>query len=134
MPPQKGKIAPPGVLVVFGASGDLTTRKLMPAVAGLAQKKLLSPNFAAVGIARTEMTDDEFRQKMRDACPHGGAEWDELTTRMRYVSGEYHKGETFDHLKRVLKELDDQHSVGPNRTLYLSIPPTLFEGVIGAIG
>ena len=131
---QRTRIAPPGVLVVFGASGDLTTRKLMPAMAGLAQKHLLPDNFSVVGIARTEMSDDEFQQKMHDAVPDGGPDWDALTKRMRYVAGDYDKSETFDKLKRVLKELDDQHNVGPNRTFYLSIPPTLFERVIGAVG
>jgi glucose-6-phosphate 1-dehydrogenase len=71
---------------------------------------------------------------MHDAVPDGGPEWDEVTTRMRYVSGDYDQSETFDRLKKVLKELDDQHRTGPNRTYYLSIPPSLFERVIGAIG
>src|SRR2546425_12209331 len=99
MPPAR--IAPPGVFVIFGASGDLTSRKLMPALADLAQKNLLSPNFAVVGIARTEMTDTEFQQKMHDAVPHRGAEWDALTKRMRYASGDYDNSETFDRLRRV---------------------------------
>ena len=69
-----------------------------------------------------------FREhEMHDAVPDGGADWDALTQRMRYVAGEYDDARTFDRLKSVLKELDDTHCIGPNRTHYLSIPPTLFE-------
>jgi glucose-6-phosphate 1-dehydrogenase len=131
---NKVRAAPPGVLVVFGASGDLTSRKLMPALAGLATRKLLPEAFAVVGIARTEMSDDDFRTKMLEAVSDGGPEWEAVVAKFRYVAGEYDTSATFDRLKEVLDELDRAHSTGPNRTFYLSIPPMLFEPVIGAIG
>ena len=67
------RVAPPAVLVVFGASGDLTSRKLMPAVENLALRRLLPPGFSVVGVARTEMSDDEFRERMRTAVEESGA-------------------------------------------------------------
>jgi glucose-6-phosphate 1-dehydrogenase len=132
--PARVRSAPPGVLVIFGASGDLTTRKLMPALAGLADRDLLPEQFAVVGIARSEMDDAGFRQRMSEAVPDGGPKWEAVVKRFRYVSGDYDHPDTFDRLKQVLDELDADHSTGPNRTYYLSIPPTLFERVIGAIG
>jgi glucose-6-phosphate 1-dehydrogenase len=130
----KVKPAPPGVLVVFGASGDLTTRKLMPAIAGLAKRGLLPEEFAVVGIARTEMGEDEFRAKMLEAVPDGGPAWGKAVAKFRYVAGDYDHPDTFDALKKVLDELDETHCTGRNRTFYLSIPPSLFASVAAAIG
>src|SRR3954465_12688164 len=88
-PAAKVKSAPPGTLIVFGASGDLTTRKLMPAIAGLVDRGLLPDAFSVVGIARTEMSDEEFRAKMREAVPDGGDKWASAVSRFRYVAGDY---------------------------------------------
>ena len=68
--------APPCVLVVFGASGDLTTRKLMPALAELADGRRLPPAFCVVGVARTEMSDDDFRSRMLEAVDKPSAGWE----------------------------------------------------------
>src|SRR3954464_1607313 len=133
-PAAKVKAAPPGTLIVFGASGDLTTRKLMPAIAGLVDRGLLPDEFSVVGIARTEMSDDDFRTKMREAVPDGGPKWATAVGRFRYVSGDYAHDDTFDRLKEGLDELDPEHDPGRNRTFYLSIPPSLFEPVVAAIG
>src|SRR5262249_39185059 len=122
--------APPGVLVVFGASGDLTSRKLMPALAGLAKRHLLSEQFAVVGIARTEMEDDDFRRKMAEAVPDGGPDWEATVKRFRYVAGDYDHPDTFARLKQVLDEVDRDHGTGRSRTYYLSIPPSLFASVV----
>jgi len=126
--------APPGVLVVFGASGDLTSRKLMPALAKLARRNLLPPEFSVVGIARTEMDDDAFRQRMQEAVPDGGPVWAEVVRHFRYLAGEYAHPDTFDRLKTVLDDLDRGKGTSGNRTYYLSIPPALFQPVIAAIG
>src|SRR3954452_4936804 len=114
--PSKGKLAPPGVFVVFGASGDLTSRKLMPALAGLVTKNLLPDGVAVVGIGRTPMSDDEFRNTMRATVPDAGPEWDTFVGKMRYITGEYDEINAFDRLKQVLKELDDEQCTGHNRT------------------
>jgi glucose-6-phosphate 1-dehydrogenase len=90
---DRERVAPPCVLVVFGASGDLTSRKLMPAIEQLALKRLLPAAFAVVGVARTEMDDDDFHQRMREAVKdeNGGEEaahvWDQFTGGFRYVAG-----------------------------------------------
>src|SRR6202011_3628506 len=75
--------APPGVLVVFGASGDLTSRKLMPAIERLSRRRLLPPAFSVVGVARTQMDDDRFRGLMLAAVPDAGPAWPELVKSFR---------------------------------------------------
>jgi glucose-6-phosphate 1-dehydrogenase len=137
---DRERVAPPCVLVVFGASGDLTSRKLMPAIEQLALKRLLPAAFAVVGVARTEMDDDDFHQRMREAVKdeNGGEEaahvWDQFTGGFRYVAGEYADKATFDRLKEVLDELDAQRGTAGNRLYYLATPPTTFATIAAAIG
>ncbi|MBA3267986.1 MAG: glucose-6-phosphate dehydrogenase, partial [Acidimicrobiia bacterium] len=75
--PTLERVAPPAVLVVFGASGDLTSRKLMPAIERLALRHLLPGGFSVVGVGRTPMGDDEFRERMRTLVSEGGGGGDE---------------------------------------------------------
>ncbi|HSS10694.1 MAG TPA: glucose-6-phosphate dehydrogenase, partial [Acidimicrobiales bacterium] len=131
---ERERRAPPGVLVVFGASGDLTSRKLMPALERLSRRGLLSPGFAVVGVARTEMDDEEFRKRMLDAVPDAGPAWGELVKRFGYIAGDYGHPDTFDALKRVLDELDQKRGMPGNRTYYLATVPTVFEEVADALG
>lgn len=126
--------APPNVLVVFGASGDLTSRKLMPALASLAKKRQLPGSFAVVGIARTELNDDDFRKLAMGAVPDGGPEWESLVRNFRYVPGEYADEATFDELERVLGEIDAERGTSGNRTYYLATIPAVFEQVITKLG
>jgi glucose-6-phosphate 1-dehydrogenase len=135
------RVAPPAVLVVFGASGDLTSRKLMPAIEQLALKRLLPGGFSVVGVARTEMADDDFQRRMREgveAAGGGGDEaahvWEAMTGGFRYVAGDYGDPATFDRLKAVLDQLDRERGTGGNRLYYLATPPTTFPTVIGALG
>ncbi|MHB8329582.1 MAG: glucose-6-phosphate dehydrogenase [Acidimicrobiales bacterium] len=121
--------APPLVLVVFGASGDLAARKLLPAIAALAEHGALSAGFAVVGVARTDWTDDQFRQKALDAVPAGGQRWRALVERFRYVSGEYGHPDTLARLGQVLTEVDERVGTSGNRIYYLATMPALF-GVI----
>ncbi len=126
--------APPNVLVVFGASGDLTSRKLMPALASLAQKRQLPGSFAVVGIARTELNDEDFRKLAIEAVPGAGPEWESLVRNFRYVTGEYADEQTFDDLERVLGEIDSERGTSGNRTYYLATIPGVFEQVITKLG
>ena len=126
--------APPCVLVVYGASGDLTSRKLVPALEALAADRRLSPSFALVGVARTEMTDEEFRAKVLEAVPKPSAAWEGLVANIRYVAGGYTDDATFERLSRVLGELDDTVGTAGNRVHYLSTPPGVFAGVADALG
>ncbi len=129
--------APPAVFIIFGASGDLTSRKLMPAIERLALRRLLPPGFAVVGVARTEMNDDDFRERMRELVEKGGgggAEarhvWDSFVGAFRYIAGDYDDPDTFERLKDVLAELDNERGTAENRLYYLATPPSTFPTVI----
>jgi glucose-6-phosphate 1-dehydrogenase len=132
------RVAPPAVLVVFGASGDLTSRKLMPAVERLAVRRLLPPGFSVVGVARTEMDDEGFREHMRAAVEKAGGGGEEAkhvweafgTTGFRYVAGDYGDPGTFKKLKDTLDEIDEQRGTAQNRLIYLATPPDTFPVVV----
>ena len=135
--PMVARVAPPAVLVVFGASGDLTSRTLMPAVERLALRRLLPPGFSVVGVARTEMDDDSFREHVRDMVEKsgGGGEdakhvWEGFHGGFRYVAGDYGNPETFSRLRDVLEELDVQRGTAQNRLYYLATPPETFPTVV----
>jgi glucose-6-phosphate 1-dehydrogenase len=126
--------APAGVLVVFGASGDLTHRKLLPALESLARKRLLPSGFAVVGVARTEMDDQAFRDLMADAAPDGGPAWDEVIKHSRYISGDYDHPDTFTKLSAALTDIESELDLPGNRTFYLATVPTMFERVADTLG
>ena len=132
------RVAPPAVLVVFGASGDLTSRKLMPAIENLALRRLLPPGFSIVGVARTEMDDEEFLDRMQAAVKETGDNGEEARHvweafahgGFRYVAGDYSDPETFKKLKDVLDEIDEQRGTAQNRLIYLATPPDTFPVVV----
>ncbi len=124
---------PPLALVVFGASGDLASRKLLPAIAALAEHKALPEGFTVVGVARTTWSDAQFRQHALDAAPSAGSEWKKIVSRFRYVSGEYAEKPTFDKLKEVLDEADATLGTGGNRVYYLATIPAMFGDVASAL-
>ena len=126
--------APPCVLVVFGASGDLTKRKLIPALEALAANRLLSSAFVLVGVARTEMSDDAFRQVALDAVELGpatkaSAAWQDLAKGFRYISGGYDDPATYRELGRVLDAVDAERGTAGNRLYYLATVPEVFAPV-----
>jgi glucose-6-phosphate 1-dehydrogenase len=117
--------APPATLVIFGASGDLTRRKLIPAVASLARHKRLPAEFAVVGVGRTAMSDDDFRRSIAtDSALSGIAE------NCRYVAGGYDEPDTYERLCGNLAELDQQCGTAGNRLFYASTPPHAFPQVV----
>ena len=126
--------APPGVLVVFGASGDLTHRKLLPALESLSRRRLLPAAFAVVGVARTEMSHDSFRDIMASAVPGAGPGWTEIIKNSHYIAGEYSHPDTFSALRDRLAEIDSSLGTGGNRTYYLATVPDVFAEVAGALG
>ncbi|MDP9074985.1 MAG: glucose-6-phosphate dehydrogenase [Actinomycetota bacterium] len=131
---DQGRRAPPGVLVVFGASGDLTARKLMPALERLARRQLLPSAFAVVGVARSQMNDQEFQARVLEAVPDGGPAWTELVRGFRYVSGDYGSADTMSQLKAVLDDLARDRNTGGNRTYYLATVSAVFEPIVNALG
>jgi glucose-6-phosphate 1-dehydrogenase len=126
--------APPCVLVVYGASGDLTSRKLLPAIEQLHRRRQLPGAFAVVGTARTEMDDDDFRRECIKSVPDAAPGWDEMVKGFRYVAGDYTATETFDRLKQVLAEVDEQRGTQGNRVHYLATVPSLFDDIARALG
>jgi glucose-6-phosphate 1-dehydrogenase len=126
--------APPGVLVVVGASGDLTHRKLLPALERLSRRRLLPAAFAIVGVARTEMSDDAFRGLMAEAVPDAGPGWAEIIKNSGYITGEYAHPDTFSALKSRLDDIDEGLGTGGNRTYYLATVPGVFAEVARALG
>jgi len=132
LPPVLSK-APPVAMVIFGASGDLTARKILPALARLADRGVLDGGFTVIGVARTEWTDDEFRAHVAEATPESGPKWRALTERFKYIAGEYDHPDTFDQLKSHLDEADEIDGTRGNRLYYLATIPSVFGLVAGAL-
>jgi glucose-6-phosphate 1-dehydrogenase len=130
----------PCILVIFGASGDLTKRKLFPALYSLAFRRLLPERFAVVGTARTDETDDDFKERMKEAVQEFGRDefrdevWETLADGMRYVATDFADAAGEDRLEQVLNELDGDRDTGGNRVYYLAIPPSVFGTVVRALG
>jgi glucose-6-phosphate 1-dehydrogenase len=130
----------PCVLTIFGASGDLTKKKLLPALYALAFRRLLPEKFAVVGVARTQESDDDFRERMKEAVQEHGRDefrddvWDSLAEGMRYVATDFSDEGGEDEVARTLSELDEERGTGGNRVYYLAIPPSVFPTVVDALG
>ena len=130
----------PCVLVVFGASGDLTRRKIVPALYALAVRDLLPEEFAVLGVARTKLEDDEFRQRMEQAVREFGRDefrqevWDELASATFYVSTDFADETGEDLVARRLNEIDEERGTGGNRVYYLAVPPDAMERLVEEIG
>ena len=120
----------PCLLVIFGASGDLTSKKLMPALYSLAFRRLLPEKFGIVGAARSEETDDAFRERMRQAVadhardPFKEDVWDDLAKGMRYVTLDFADERGEDALRDTLTELDAELGTLGNRVYYFAVPPS----------
>jgi glucose-6-phosphate 1-dehydrogenase len=128
--------APPCAFVIFGAGGDLTNRKLMPALYNLALLGHLPARFAVVGVARRGMDDAGFRAAMRDAVVHHSrtglseSTWSGFEGKLHYVDGSFEDAGTFRRLAERLGELDRAEGLEGNRLAYLATPPREFEVVL----
>src|SRR3990172_10850857 len=129
---------PPCVLVIFGASGDLTQRKLIPALHSLHCDGLLPKNLQILGAARTEYSDEVFRQRMLAGVEkHGRFEaemWPAFAERLYYMPGSYDEPDTFRQLAERLVQFDKKSGTSGNRFFYLAIPPFLYSDVIRSLG
>jgi glucose-6-phosphate 1-dehydrogenase len=135
MTEQTDRRSPPCILVIFGASGDLTARKLLPAVERLAAHRALSDEVVLVGVARTSMSDDEFRSYCAEAVRgEENPRWRALLATARYVSGGYDDPATYHRLAEVLTECDRDHATAGNRVYYFSVPPRLFSPIALCLG
>ncbi len=126
------RIAGPSSLVIFGVTGDLSRKKLMPAVYDLANRGLLPPGFALVGFARREWENQDFAQVVHDSVreyartPFSEEVWQQLSEGIRFVQGDFDDDEAFDRLKATIEELDTKRGTNGNHAFYLSIPPKAF--------
>ena len=128
-------MTPPAVLVIFGATGDLTSRMLMPALAALDDRDELGPDLAVVGIGRTDLSEEAFATRMGEAGdPSGHTGWREKAKAFRYVRGDYRDAETYTRLAAVLSDLDHHHGTAGNRLYYLATPPSAFAPIDRALG
>lgn len=130
------RIAGPCGLVIFGVTGDLARKKLMPAVYDLANRGLLPPGFALVGFARRDYTNQDFAQIVHDSVkehartPFREEVWQQLAEGFRFVPGDLTDDEAFKRLRETVDELDVTRGTGGNHAFYLSIPPGLFPEVV----
>ncbi|WP_046468555.1 glucose-6-phosphate dehydrogenase [Allosalinactinospora lopnorensis] len=130
------RIAGPSVLVLFGVTGDLAQKKLLPAIYDLANRGLLPPAFGLVGFARRDWEHQDFIRQTHDAVrehartPFREEVWRQLSEGIRFVQGELHDDEAFDKLAHTVGELDHQRGTGGNYGFYLSLPPKLFPTVL----
>ena len=129
----------PCLLVIFGASGDLTSKKLMPALYSLALRRLLPEEFGIVGAARSEESDDEFRERMKKAVQEHSRDefkeevWEELAAGMRYVTLDFADDKAEDELANTLTELDKERGTMGNRVYYFAVPPSAIETLVREI-
>jgi glucose-6-phosphate 1-dehydrogenase len=145
-PPPAGKAsrsakpAPPCVLVLFGASGDLAKRKLIPAIYNLAAAGLLPDEFAVVGVSRTPISDDDFRRKMSEdlhtfeTADVDPQRLDWLKERLSYFAGDLDQADTYEKLGGKLREVDEQRGTGGSYLFYLALPPSQFAPITHRLG
>lgn len=134
---RSSKIADPCIVVIFGATGDLTARKLVPALYNLAKEGQLPAHFACVGFARRSKSHEEFRKEMEEAVsqfsrtkPIDPDLWQNFSEQLFYHQSEFDHDEGYDSLKTMLKDLDQKFGTKGNRVFYLSTQPSFFPLVI----
>ena len=129
------RIAGPSGLIIFGVTGDLARKKLMPAVYDLANRGLLPPGFALVGFARRDWEHQDFEKVVYEAVkkyartPFDDDVWKQLAQGIRFVQGEFDDDDAFARLKATVEDLDENRGTMGNHAFYLSIPPKSFPQV-----
>ena len=127
---------PPCILVIFGAAGDLTKRKLLPALYNLRANGLLAKEFAVVGVTRKPKTHEQFREEQtRDVLEFSPTSvdsglWSELASSLYYVAGEFRDPDTYARLAALLPEVTRTHSTAGNVLFYMATPPEFFGDIV----
>lgn len=130
------RVPGPCALVMFGVTGDLARKKLLPAIYDLANRGLLPPGFALVGYGRRNWDDGQFTEYVRESVvanartPYRDEVFSPLADGMRFVFGAFDSDEGFKNLHETLREVDERQGTGGNHAYYLSIPPAGFDAVI----
>lgn len=129
------------IFVIFGASGDLTHRKLIPALYNLACAKMLPEAFHVVGFAVTPMDDEQFREEMRkavqkskEATEYREDVWNEFAQGLHYITADFEAPEGYQRLQNLINEIKTEHDVPDNRLYYLAIPPSFCRLVVEKLG
>jgi glucose-6-phosphate 1-dehydrogenase len=134
--PRVGKQGDPCVMVIFGAAGDLTGRKLIPALYNLARGSLLSREFAVVGVARAKMSDEDFRKRaaedLKEFCTDciESDLWEWFQRRLYYLQGDFNDDQLYPRLKEYLAKVDQEHLTHQNFFYYLATAPSFFGPVV----
>ena len=134
--------APPAAIVIFGASGDLTKRKLIPSLYSLACNNRLSNNTYLIGVGRTDYDDAHFREHLRQGAKEHSrftserfsAEWETFAKHLSYLIGDYDDPNTYKKLAKKLDELDHESGTEGNRLFHMAIPPQVFTDVVEQLG
>jgi len=136
-----GGTAEPCAIILFGASGDLAKRKVIPAMYDLAQHNSLGERYAIIGFARTPMTDDSFRANIGEAAktisevgPIEPTKWDAFASNLYYSPGDYADQNSYAQLAKRLAEIDAEKKLGGNRLFYLSTPPEVYPDIVEQLG
>src|SRR6266705_5086981 len=131
----------PFALVILGASGDLTRRKLVPALWSLYAGRTLPEPFAIIGSARSEVSQDEFRRRMRDAVrefartqPPSANVWDRFAASLSYVAGDPADPALYPQLEHAMKAIEGARFGPANRLFYFATPPSLYDAIVENLG
>ncbi len=135
-PARSGRVADPCAMIIFGAAGDLTRRKLIPALYNLAKTQVLSREFAIIGVARSVMSDDDFRKKLTEDIKQFATEpvdndiWEWFVKRLYYVPGDFDDKNVYTKLKEVLARVDQEHTTHGNHFYYLATAANYFGLIV----
>ena len=134
--PRVGKQGDPCVMVIFGAAGDLTARLLIPALYNLARADLLSKEFAVLGVARKQMSDEDFRKQVREDVKEycgdciNDATWESFVRRFYYFAGDFNDDQLYPKIKDRLAKIDQDHSTHQNFFFYMATAPSFFGPIV----
>lgn len=137
---QQDRVPEPQILIIFGASGDLTQRKLIPALYQMKLERRLPPELTIVGFARREWSHDFFREHMREGVEEFGGGlgreeiWQDFARGLYYFPGDIDNPTSYENLKRFLAELDEERGTRGNRVFYLAVAPRFFPEAIQQLG
>lgn len=137
---QQDRVPEPQILVIFGASGDLTQRKLVPAIYQMKLERRLPPELTIVGVARRDWSHDFFREHLRQGVEEFGGGlrsqpiWDDFARGLYYCPGDIDNPDSYQKLKQLLEDLDVERSTRGNRVFYLSVAPRFFGEAATQLG
>ena len=140
LPAEASLSGGPCVMVIFGATGDLTKRKLIPALLNLAKEEVLSKQFAIIGVAVNDLSTEVFRNNLGEEMPQFAPDpidlkmWDWLKERIYFIKGDFGDADTFKRLKSQIDEVDKTHNTGGNKFFYLAVAPRFFAPIVQQLG